>query len=63
MVELAQNSDTQENIQRSQKEMKEYYDLNASQTPFETGQRDWVYTLKTINGLSKKLLCNWFGPY
>ena len=43
--------------------MKEYYDLNASQPPFETGQRVWVYTPKTIKGLSKKLLCNWFGPY
>ena len=47
-----------ENIQRSQQEMKEYYDLNASQPPFETGQRVWVYTPKTIKGLSKKLLCN-----
>ena len=27
------------------------------------GQRVWVYTPKSIKVLSKKLLCNWFGPY
>ena len=37
--------------------MKEYYDRSASQPLFEIGQN------KTIKGLSKKLLCNWFGPY
>ena len=43
--------------------MKKYHDRNASQPPFEIGQRVWVYTPKTKKGLSKKFLCNWFGPY
>ena len=54
-VELAQNL-ARENIQRSQQEMNEYYDRNASQPLFEIGQRAWVYTSKTKKGLSKKLI-------
>ena len=61
-MELAQNL-VRENIQRSQQNMKEYYDCNASQPPCEIGQRVWVYTPRTKKGLSKKLLRNWFGPY
>ena len=54
MVELAQNFGGRENIQRSQQEMKDYYDRNASQLIFEIGQRVWVYTTRTIYRL---------GPY
>ena len=43
--------------------MKDYYDRIGSQPLFEIGQRVWVYTPKTTKGLSKKLFCNWFGPY
>ena len=43
--------------------MKQYYDRNVSQPPFDSGQRVWVYTPKKKKGLSKKLLYNWFGPY
>ena len=52
MVELAQNSGGRENIQRSQQEMKDYYDRNASQLIFEIGQRVWVYTPRKIKRLS-----------
>ena len=52
VVELAQNFGDRENIQRSQREMKDYYDRNASQLIFEIGQRVWVYTPRTIKRLS-----------
>ena len=56
MVELAQNFGNRENIQRSQQEMKDYYDRNASQLIFEIGQRVWVYTPRTIKRLSPYIL-------
>ena len=52
MVKLAQNFGGRENIQRSQQEMKDYYDRNASQLIFEIGQRVWVYTPRTMKRIS-----------
>lgn len=43
--------------------MQEYYDQKANMPTFEVGQRVWVYTPKTKEGLSEKLLNNWFGLY
>ena len=43
--------------------MKEYYDQTAANPTFIVGDRVWVYTPKTKNGLSKKLLHKWYGPY
>jgi len=43
--------------------MKDYYDQKSKTPDFQLGQCVWVYTPKTKNGLSKKLLHNWFGPY
>ena len=61
-VELAQNL-ASENLQRAQQKMKDYYDQKTKEPVFEVGQRVWVYTPRTRNGLSKKLMHNWLGPY
>ena len=52
-----------ENIQKAQQKMKIYYDQTAREPQFEVAQRVWVYTLRVKQGLSKKRLHLWFGPY
>ena len=61
-IELASNA-VRENTQRAQQRLKEYYDRNAKDPEFEVGQRFWVYTPRTKQGLSKKLLHSWLGPH
>ena len=52
-----------ENNQRAQQKMKFYYDKRSRDVSFAIGERVWVYTPKTKEGLSKKLLHNWHGPF
>ena len=43
--------------------MKEIYDHNAKPYPYQVGDRVWVFTPKTIKGLSRKLMHSWHVPY
>ena len=52
-----------QNMERTQQQMKERYDLKAVPNSYKIGQRVWVYTSKTQKGLSKKLLHHWHGPF
>ena len=54
---------TKQNTERTQQQMKERYDLKAVPNSNKIGQRIWVYTPKTREGLSKKLLHHWHGPF
>ena len=50
-VELAQNL-ARETLQLAQQKMKDYYDQKTKEPVFEVGQRVWVYTPRTREGLS-----------
>ena len=50
-------------IQLSQQKMKEIYNRNAKPYPYQVGDKVWVFTPKTIKGLSRKLMHSWHGPY
>ena len=52
-----------ENIQRTQQNMKDQYDRSARDPKFMLGDRVWVYTPKTLKGLSRKLMHHWHGPF
>lgn len=61
-IEIVQQI-ARQNIALVQQKMKEYYDLSAKDPEFVKGSKVWVYIPKTYNGLSRKLLRKYHGPY
>lgn len=61
-IEIVQQI-ARENIALAQQKMKEYYDLSAKDPEFVKGSKVWVCVPKTYNGLSRKLLRKYHGPY
>ena len=49
--------------QRSQLKFKDFHDRNATNPPYEIGNRVWVFFPRVPKGLSKKLRHRWNGPY
>ena len=49
--------------QRSQLKFKDFHDHNATNPPYEIGDRVWVFFPRVPKGLSKKLRHRWNGPY
>lgn len=61
-IEIVQQI-ARQNIALAQQKMKEYYDLSSKDPEFVKGSKVWVYIPKTYNGLSRKLLRKYHGPY
>lgn len=58
------HEEVRHNIQKAARQMKENYDKTANYTPFEVGQKVWLFTPTRAKGLSPKLqMDRWTGPW
>ncbi len=54
---------SKQHTERNQSKMKERYDMRTKDVPYEVGDLVWVYIPALQQGLSKKLMKFWSGPY
>jgi len=55
------HKEVRQNIHFSARRMKDNHDRTANYTPFEVGQKVWLFTPTRIKGQSPKLMAQWSG--
>lgn len=54
---------SQRHAERNQDKMKERFDERATEVPYQVGDTVWIYIPALQQGLSRKLMKFWSGPY